>query len=133
MSTRQMRDVPARLEKLRRRFDRWRETHRVRSRLPDELWASAVRMAGTFGLNRTARALRLDYYVLKKRVEQDGVAIADPGDAPFLELVPPPSAGACECTLELEDAAGAKMRAHLKAAEPSHLAAISRSFWTREP
>jgi hypothetical protein len=90
-------------------------------------------MAGTYGLNRTAKTLRLDYYALQKRVKQDGVAIADPPEkgavTTFLELAPSPSAGACECTLDLENAAGAKMRVHLKAAEPPDLAALSRSFW----
>ena len=72
MDTRKTRDLPARLERLRRRFERWRGTHKARSRIPDPLWAAAVKMADTYGLYRTAKVLRLDYYALKKRVEQDG-------------------------------------------------------------
>ena len=68
MDTKRTRDLPARLEGLRRRFEHWRRTHRARSRIPDSLWAAAVKMAGMYGLHRTARALRLDYYALKKRV-----------------------------------------------------------------
>ena len=70
MGTRKTRDLPARLEGLRQRFERWRRTRKARSRIPEALWAAAVKMAGTFGLHRTARALRLDYYALKKRVER---------------------------------------------------------------
>jgi hypothetical protein len=128
--------LPARLEGLRRRFERWRGTHRVRSRIPEPLWESAVKMAGMYGLNRTAKALRLDYYVLKKRVQHSGVAIADPpenGAATFLELTPPPSIGACECTLDLENASGARMRVQLKSIATPDLAALSQSFWNHQP
>ena len=136
MGTKKTRDLPARLEGLRRRFERWRGTHKARSRIPELLWGSAVKMAGTYGLNRTARTLRLDYYVLKKRVEQDGVAIANPPEkdvATFLELVPSPSAGVCECTLDLENAGGAKMRVQLKSITMPDLVALSRSFWNHQP
>ena len=136
MGTKKTRDLPARLEGLRRRFERWRRTHKARSRIPEPLWGSAVRMAGTYGLNRTAKTLRLDYYVLKKRVKQDEVAIADPlekGAPTFLELVPSPSAGVCECTLDLENAGGAKMRVQLKSITMPDLAALSRSFWNHQP
>jgi hypothetical protein len=136
MGTKRKRALPARLEGLRRRFERWRGTHKARSRLPEPLWASAVKMVGMYGLNRTARTLRLDYYVLKRRVQEEGIPIADPsgnGSATFLELTPPPSAGACECILDLENASGAKMHVHLKGIATPDLAALSRSFWDRLP
>ncbi len=135
MDTKKTGGLPARLEKLRRRFERWRGTHRPRSRIPEPLWASAVKMADTYGLNRTAKMLRLDYYVLKKRVEQDGVGLADPpekGVATFLELAPSLSTAACECTLELENVGGAKMRVHLKGVATPDLAALSQSFWNHQ-
>jgi len=80
MSTRQTRDLPSRLKGIQRRFERWRRTHRVRSRISDSLWAAAVKVAGTYGIHRTARALRVDYYSLKKRVEQKSTP-ASPGIA----------------------------------------------------
>jgi hypothetical protein len=97
-------------------------------------------MAGRYGLHRTARALRLDYYALKKRIERatsvNGSNAAAPAAVsrtevvtPFLELVPPLSAGSNECVLELENAAGAKMRVYLKGVASPDLAALSRSFW----
>ena len=140
MSTRQTRELPARLEGVRRRFVQWRTTHKARSRIPDSLWAAAARMAGTYGLHRTARALRVEYYSLKKRVEQHSDAVQGRREsgpmATFVELSPPADhgfaavpAGACDCTLELEDAGGSKMRVHLKAATSPDLAALCRSFW----
>ena len=132
MGANKTRILPARLEGLRRRFEHWRGAHKARSRIPEPLWDSAVKMTRTHGLNRTARALRLDYYVLKKRVTRDKVAIADPpekGAVTFLELATLPSAGACECTVDLEDACGAKMRVQLKSVAMPDLVALSQSFW----
>ena len=143
MGTKRTRALPARLEGLRRRFERWRRTRKVRSLIPEPLWASAVKLAGRYGIHRTAKALRVDYYALKKRVEQKA-AIAGTQQEPaataskaaaaakFLELPAAAWSGSGECTLELEDAVGAKLRVHLKGFEPPDLAALSRSFWQNE-
>jgi hypothetical protein len=48
MSTKQKRGLPARLEAVRRRIDHWRLARKARSRIPDSLWASAVKMARTY-------------------------------------------------------------------------------------
>jgi hypothetical protein len=94
-------------------------------------------MAGRYGIHRTAKALRVDYYALKKRVEEGAATTAS--DAPqggagatFLELAPPPRDGSCEYTLELEDAGGSRMRVHFKGVEAPDLTALSRSFWQIE-
>jgi len=81
-----------------------------------------VKVAGTYGIHRTAKALRVDYYLLKKRVEEmpagtDSKVPVGPAGAAFLELPPPAWPGCGECTLELENAGGAKMRVHLKGVE----------------
>lgn len=47
----------------------------------------------------------------------------------FIELAAPASAGLCRCRLELENAAGAKMRIEFTSTAAPDLAAISRSFW----
>jgi hypothetical protein len=90
-----------------------------------------------YGMNRTARALRLNYYGLKKRVERQAVAAAGVsetiGSAPFVELAPFTSAGCCECLLELENVGGAKMRIPLKGIAMPDLAALGQSFWNRQP
>jgi hypothetical protein len=58
------------LENVRQRFEQWRQTRQGHARIPDPLWAAAVKAVGAHGLCRTVRALRLDYYSLKERVEQ---------------------------------------------------------------
>jgi len=125
---------PAGLESTRRRFDRWRQARTGRSRIPEILWASAVKAAGRYGLHPTARALRLDYYTLKKRAASavPGGGHEGEGVATFVELPPPVSMGSCECIVELEDPRGAKMRVHLKGMPAPDLAALSRGFWSLE-
>jgi hypothetical protein len=157
MGTKRMIDCPARLEGVRRRFEDWRRVRKVRSRIPERLWAAAVKMAGRYGLHRTARALRVDYYSLKKRVEREGAADGDvatrnrtvgiargrakassvvpeaAAGATFVELAPPARVGSCQWTLEFENAGGAKMRLEFKGVGPPDLAALGHSFWRIEP
>ena len=133
MDTRKKRGLPVQLENVRRRFEAWRRTRTVRTRIPDPLWAAAVKVAETYGVHRTAKALGTNYYGLKKRVtEEAGSSVSVPakGDvATFVELAGPLAAGSVECLVELEDDSGAKMRVHLKSAEAPDLVALSRSFW----
>jgi hypothetical protein len=132
MDTRRSRTLPAGLEGVERRFKRWRQTRRIPSRIPGRLWAGAVKMAGTCGISHTAKTLRVNYNALKKRVDEAAAARGEPeraAVATFLELAPPARVGSCQCTLELEDSSGAKMRVHLQGAEAPDLAALSRSFW----
>ena len=131
MGSRKTGELPAWLVATRRRFEGWRRTRKGRSRIPETLWASAVKAAGKCGLHRTAKALGLDYYSLKKRVEGAASRGVSEGEASatFVELAPPGPTCSPECILELEDPRGAKMRIHLKGAEAPDLAALSRSFW----
>ena len=122
----------SRLEGVRRQFERWRRTRKALSRIPDPLWAAAVEVAGAAGISRAAKTLRVNHHALKKRIAETAATPVHPGGGPvatFVELAPPTRTGACQCTLELEDACGAKMRVHLQSDEAPDLAALSRSFW----
>lgn len=136
MGTKRVDGLPARLEGVRRRLERWRKTHPARARIPEPLWTAVVKMAEAYGIHRTAKSLRLDYYSVKKRVEAKAAAAGkipkEPTAAAFLELTPVPRIGSCECTVEFEDPGGAKMRVHLQGNEAPDLAALSRSFWQGE-
>lgn len=132
------RDLPARLEAIRRRLERWRQTRHGRSPIPASLWASAVKAAGRYGLNPTARALGLDYKSLQRHVATACASDGPIGNAKlnreasttFVELAPPVgSDGRGEYVLELEKAGGAKMRIHLKGVAVTDLAVLSRSLW----
>jgi hypothetical protein len=126
--------VPAQLKAAQRQFERWRGSHRGRRRIPESLWAVAVKAAGQFGINRTAEALRVDYYRLKKRVAPQA---AGAGSQPsgrgameaFLELTPAMAPNRGRCLVELEDRAGSKMRIELDTLETPDLVALTGSFW----
>ncbi len=132
MGTRKKRGIPVQLESVRRRFEAWRQGRTVRTRIPDSLWAAAVKVAERHGVHRTAKTLRIDYYGLKRRVEEASTTARGQTSgevAAFVELAGPLSAGPGECLVELEDDSGAKMRVHLKGVEAPDLSALSRSFW----
>jgi hypothetical protein len=117
------------------------------------LWGLAVQAVSTYGLNRTARALGLDYYSLKQRVAAAGEPSGRPAKqrgpkaspvarpvevAPrfvelasgVAELVPAGSSGAPACVLEFERASGAKLRVQLQSVAVADLVALGRSFWS---
>ena len=48
------------VEQLRLRFMKFRKAHAVRSRLPEELWAAAAKLARRDGIEATARVLEVD-------------------------------------------------------------------------
>ena len=49
------------MQKVCRRFDRWRKTRVGRSPIPERLWRAAVESANEDGVCRTAQVLHLDY------------------------------------------------------------------------
>jgi len=132
MKNRLQSNLPAKLARGRERFKKWRSTHKQRTRFPEYLWSAAAKLAREYGLNRTARTLRLDYNCLKKRI---GFPVSENGSQAkstpqFLELLPSGANLAVECTIECEDAKGAKIRIHLKGAELSDMAALSSVLWS---
>jgi hypothetical protein len=120
------------LDQARLRFERWREVRTGRSRIPEALWAEAVGLAREHGLNRTVRALRLNYGDLRKRVESTGGTgrIEETGTT-FVELLTPRAAtGVCECILDLENARGSKMRIQLKGSDAPEIVHLVSTFWS---
>jgi hypothetical protein len=132
--------ISKQLQQLGGRMEEWRKSHTARRRLPEELWEAAVGVARQEGIYRTARALRLDYANLKRRIETTAgkEAIAPPTTqqagrsvkrrrkvpgsvkrvtepATFVELV----AGAIgsDCLIEVEGRGG-RMRIQMKLTAP---------------
>ena len=127
MGTKSRRQLPPDLERGRSRFQAWRAQRKPGGRIPQPLWAMAVRLVKTHGLSRTAAALGLDYYGLKKRAEV--VAASPPSSGPtFLELAPPVLV-AKQCRLELDNGSGATMRVQLVGYDAADIEALARGFW----
>src|SRR5512142_840526 len=81
--------LPSDLVRGRARFQAWRERRALGKRIPQPLWALAVRLAKTHGVSRTATALGLDYYSLKKRADASATAPPPSGGPTFVELTTP--------------------------------------------
>ena len=132
MQNRLKSNLPAKLARGRERFEKWRSKHKTYRRLPEYLWSAAAKLAGEYGLNRTARALRLDYKGLKKRIE-----VADSGDhlqttigPKFLELPLSGTNVTTECIIECENINGIKLRIHLKGTQLPDLGALNSVLWS---
>ena len=122
------------LKQVQRRFELWRKARKGRPPIPETLWASAVELAREDGLHRTARALRLDYYSLKKRLSAvESPLCRSTNKAAFVELLPPGAGGLSTCTIEMENAQGGKMKIHLQGLGSPDLAVLSDSFWRTAP
>jgi len=115
------------IDHLRARFNDWRRIHKARTRIPERLWDSAGHVAGQYGLHRTARALHLDYYALKKRM--DSVGLKKERVPSFIELSPRALESTSECIIELETRNGAKMRIQIKGMGVPDLNSLSSTFW----
>lgn len=129
------------LEALRQRFEQWRRGRRQGERIPAAMWTAAVKEARTRSVYRVARALRLDYAMLKLRAQRPGKARgAAPGHpvAPrFVELfaptVPvtattPAVPGRAQCVVEMHNAHGATMRVDLAGSAVTALADLCKAF-----
>jgi hypothetical protein len=126
---------------LQRRFVEFRQAHAVRSRLPEELWAEAAKLARRDGVTATARALGLDRPSLQKwtgRLEPRASTKALKSSrrqvhgqeaAPaFVELLAASTGTRNSCLMEVESRHGGKLRLELKGIATSQLAELIRAF-----
>jgi hypothetical protein len=127
MGTSKRGPLPPDLARGRNRFQVWREQRKAGGRIPQALWARATRLAKAHGVSRTAAALGLDYYRLKKRAEAPTSEPQSSGPA-LLELTSPVMV-AKQCRFELDNGDGATKRVQLVGYDAADVEAISRCFW----
>src|SRR5262245_63046701 len=108
MGTRQRGEFPKDLAQGQCRFQVWRGRRQGGRRIPQPLWDLAVRLVSKYGLSRTATALGLDYYSLKKQAKVAAQQTRSRSPA-FVEL-PAPAVVAKQALFELDNGAGATMR-----------------------
>jgi len=115
-----------RIDTVRRRLDRWRQTRpRARAPLPPRLWAAAVALVPEHGLYGTARALHLDYGTLKRRVTGSGARVRARVPSGFVELATPPAPARDPWLIEV-DGRGATVRVRLPGLALTDLAHFTR-------
>lgn len=126
--------VSADIEQVRGRLQEWRRSRKHGSRIPEALWIAAVKLAKKYPPARIAHTFGLDYDGLKRRLKtakQHGTS--EPQSQPgFIELFPFAPSSHCECTIEMEDWRGAKMKLELKGASAADVAAVGRALWSAE-
>jgi hypothetical protein len=80
-------------EEIKKRFTNWRSTTRQGKRkIPEDLWAGAVKLSAWFSLSAIAQALGIDFNVLKQRTlqQQDSGSLEKlPVTTEFIELSHP--------------------------------------------
>jgi hypothetical protein len=96
-------------------------------------------------VNPIARALRLDYYDLKRRVEGGSTPRAEVasrsgasskptnGTSPFVAFEIPAIPASPSCSIELEDGRGSRVSVRLSSCEEVDLLALAQAFWRRRP
>jgi hypothetical protein len=129
MSTKQLSSIPLALSQARHQLDLWRSQQpNKRTRLPKEFWQQAVALAKEHGLNKTARALNVKYYSLKKHLDQADVqaSVSLKTEPHFIEMTPGMmTPGGVECTIEWAEGHNATVRMHIKGAGLSELTALA--------
>lgn len=133
MKNRSKSNLPAKLARGRERFEKWRRKHKNYRRLPEYLWSAAAKLAGEYGINRTACALRLDYGGLKKRMGASVAASSSQAvvEPKFLQLLGSELTAAAECIIECENINGIKLRIHLKGPQLPDLTALGSVLWSQ--
>jgi len=131
------------VEQLGRRFAEFRSMHAVRSRLPEELWAAAAKLARRDGIKATALAVDVDRPSLQKWTDrfEPGVQVqkrrpprqrrtgrAVSAAPAFVELLAETTGAAASCLVEVESPRGAKLRLEFTAIGTSALAELIRAF-----
>lgn len=119
-------EVPEPLVQLQQQLEQWRGSQPPRSKLPESIWRSAVDVAQQYGIYAAAKALRLDYGALKKRVLGSAAPRRQtaPASAAFLELIASPRAKLEDCIVEFESSRGDKLRVQWKASAPPEWATL---------
>ena len=127
--------LPARIARAQESFERWRSTRSSPSeRIPEKLWALAIKAARRHGIWRAAQTLRLDSGALKRRMVAAGDGAPhrhrakEVPEASFVEIRAPGGDRQTECILELEDPRGARLRLRLPELDGAAIGAIARGF-----
>ena len=117
------------IQRLAEALKEWRSSHSAPSRLPEDLWSQAARLAAKNGVGPIARALKLDHAKLKRLAEKIGLPSRQAASKPVFVEIPRSNAGApLTCLLETESSDGALLRAKLDGASALEVATILREF-----
>jgi hypothetical protein len=120
------------LKQVHARIEQWRDSRTKRSRIPQDIWDDATRLGTELGVYPVARALRLDYQVLRQRVDQRVAGIGKDGGRTdgFIELSGAQLVGEAraESVVEISDNTGVRVTVRLTARQPLDVGALVDRF-----
>ena len=120
------------VERARKKFGAWRQSRNGPSRIPDELWESAVVAAREVGVYQASKALGLDYTALKKHLvaTADGPPLEATGG--FVEFESNAPLFCTQWAVEMDDGCGARMRVEVRSSAGPDVVGLCRAFWGEE-
>jgi hypothetical protein len=130
----QSQEVPT-LEEAKRRFALWRETRpNGKSRIPADLWQTAIDLVGPYSMNEVARGLKLNHRALKDRHEAQQLRAGSPDASPPARFVEfpwnIPASHVSDCVLEVEGREGRKLKVTLRAEGAGlDVLALAKGLW----
>ena len=130
METKHLSAETTAIEKVKQRFETWREVRKKRTRIPEELWQAAVELTSDYTPNKISQTLHVNYSVLKERIVSMKTAeLGVEGD--FVEVDLDRRMSTEEWVFELEDGKGAKMRMRMKGGAGVDIIEIAKVLWGR--
>jgi hypothetical protein len=119
------------LEEVEDLFKNWRKTRKSHKPVPRRLWEAATSLAANYPIPTIAKRLLLDPSALKRRARAERTQPADhrSTDPAFIELAIGDHGVDYECTIEMEDQIGSKMKMHVRDVRGLDLYEICRAFW----
>lgn len=128
------------LAEARRRFEQWRKFRGGGGRIPHELWMTAAEAAAEHGAEAVAAELDVDLGRLRHWMRSVDGGEPKGAAATFVELPPlagfaaiPDAGPPAECTLELEEPSGRKLRISLKGPATAQALELGRVLWRASP
>jgi len=121
------------MERVRVKFEEWRRTRKRGSRIPEDLWREASKLAGAYTLTQICQSLKVEFNHLKRRIEGHRTpAVSRTCAAPrFIEMGPSPTMTELECTIEVQRCDGSRMRMSVRGAMGDHLIEMAKAFWSQ--
>ncbi len=121
------------LGQIRQQLEYHRKNQKKRGRIPENLWEAAVDLYPEYSIYQIARALRLDYASVKKRILQPQKKKTSPATPAFIQVdIPSPpkltQLDQNEWSIEMENADGAKMKIGVKSSQMLDIGMICQSF-----
>lgn len=127
----------ASIEEIQQRFEGWRTERKRGTPIPAALWEDAVRLCASHTVSKVSSTLRIDYKVLKKRLQSAFPDRFSQSESSYVQSMPPSdfiavdlSAPLPEFIMDMERA-GERMRIHIKGTSDFHPLELMKTFWGR--